>query len=211
MFAAHVDDALDRLDRERAARGIAARALHEHDGRWIVAQGRGQRNEVRVAGERAADLPVLHAARGERVRRIDQRVAQRVVRRAVRAEQQLPGNEQRIERGHDRVRAADDRQARQHALGAKNAGQQRFIAVARRVVVAVTGRAGQVALRDALGQKRFEHAHAHGAATRIVFVQPRQRRFGGGAHHRIDAPVTEYCIDHALASSIASYMRTNGR
>ena len=88
------DDVRDVVDRKRVPRSVAARTLHEDD-------GRGARSERAPSAARSVlptsvrgDLSVDHAAGCRRVRRVGERVAQRVVRRAVRTQQRAPGGNQ---------------------------------------------------------------------------------------------------------------------
>src|SRR5580692_3315747 len=65
------------------------------------------------------------------------------------------------------MRPADDRDPCDGALRTQNAREQRLVARARRVVVAVPGRSGKIALVNALVDERAENLALH-ALLRIV-------------------------------------------
>ena len=214
--ADRLGDRRDRVDRERGAHGISARALDEHHGRPLRAHRLAQRREIGVAVRHARHLGIAHAARDERVRRRRDRMPQRVVRRAVGCQQQRTGRHERVETRDDRVRAADDRQPREHALRAEDARQQRLVALARRVVVAVPRRPGEIALGDPFVHERAQHARAHRGRARVAALQPRRCALRARAHAGVDVETAEQRGGHAAAARIAradsvlSYTRTNG-
>ena len=170
---------------------------HEDRSRRERPDALGERRLIGRAGRRPRDLVVPHAARDQRIRCIGQRVAQRIVGRTVRAQQHVAGFGERVERGDDRVRTAHDREPGKHFFGAKIPRQQRLVALARRVIVAVTGAARKIALGDTFIEKRPQDARDDRTARRIASLERRERALRRRAHARIQPPFAEQQIDHA--------------
>ena len=197
---------------ERAARRVAARALHED---YVHAGGAGRAQRFRVHGAVAQrNFVVAHAAPHERVRRVDDRIPQRVVRRSRRREQPAALRKARVERGDDRVRSADERQSRERTFGTEDPREQRFVTRARGVVVPVTERAREIALRDALVDERGEHAgvreRTHARVCREIHARYGATRGRGDA--RIDRePLEEYLERIRVHAALSAPMLSRAR
>jgi hypothetical protein len=157
------------------------------------------------------ELAVAYAFIHQRVRGVADGVAQRVVRRTGNRKQRPAGRRAGRQSGNDCVRSADDRRAREDALGSEHASQQRLVARAGRIVVAVTGRTGEVAFGDALVEERPQHVDLH-ALLRSVCERRRPRLRGEGrrANSAFDTEPPAQLGDQDCSKIWRSYARTNG-
>src|SRR5580700_516999 len=207
-----VDCALTFRDREGAARGISARALHEHR-REIAGRARiFKRAKIKTAFVAQRDLAILDARRYERMRRVANGVAQRVVRRPRNREQRSPWRRARRQRSDDCVRSAHDRKPRDRALRAQNSRQERFVTRPRRIVVAVTRRTGQVAFDNAFLDECVEYVRVNALLRRIRDRDRSRIRLERRlTHPPLDAEALAELLDHSYSCiTWRSYARTKG-
>jgi hypothetical protein len=152
------------------------------------------------------DLVVTHAAPHERIRCVDDRVAQRVVGTARDGQKTPFGRRAGVERRDDRVRPADEREPREGPFRAEDAREQRLVARAGRIVVAIAEGSREIVFGDAFVEERAEHVGAY-ERPRLrarIRIDARDRAARGGGDTRIDRKALderfERC-DHAALSA----------
>ncbi len=175
------------------------------------------RLEIDAAVAAQRDFAVVDAVGDQRVRRIADRVAQRIVRAARRSRAAFrPGG---VHAASAATMACVPLTIESRAIARsapKHARQQRFVARARRIVVAVSGRAGEIALVEPFVEKRSQHVDVRRAPA------PRSERRGarrsaaqrGIAHAPADAePLAELRRSrvHADCDARVAFVRAHER